>query len=84
MCCGAEHGPKGNKACLSAAFTYESCCAYNPSSEAAASVSTCWTGGIERENCCHPKFGPGGNPSCWDGQRFTNEVCCGTAIRSAA
>jgi len=26
MCCGAEHGPKGNPACWSGVFTYEHCC----------------------------------------------------------
>eukprot|EP00927_Polykrikos_kofoidii_P060121 TRINITY_DN55186_c0_g1_i1.p1 TRINITY_DN55186_c0_g1~~TRINITY_DN55186_c0_g1_i1.p1 ORF type:complete len:963 (+),score=80.68 TRINITY_DN55186_c0_g1_i1:26-2890(+) len=35
----------------------------------------CWASGHEPGDCCHEKFGPGGNPSCWAGG-FTHRLCC--------
>lgn len=39
-----------------------------------AETVDCWTG-VTREQCCDAKYGPRGNPGCWD-TVFTFEVCC--------
>ena len=36
---------------------------------------SCWSEGYQWPDCCHEKFGPGGNPKCWD-VMFTFERCC--------
>ena len=37
---------------------------------------SCWSEGFQPEDCCdEDRFGPGGNPNCWD-LVFTQERCC--------
>lgn len=41
-------------------------------------IPECWMEGtMEPVHCCHEKWGPGGNPPCWDSY-FTNALCCNT------
>lgn len=36
----------------------------------------CWVGVYRWADCCHPRWGEGGNARCWD-QNFTSRYCCG-------
>ncbi|CAE7566323.1 FH19 [Symbiodinium natans] len=40
------------------------------------SQGSCWNERFTRETCCTSPRRPGGNPDCWDGQRYTYRKCC--------
>ena len=42
----------------------------------------CWSEGYRWEDCCHEKFGPGGNANCWD-VMFTHAKCCMNSLKNA-